>query len=615
MSKPDHPCEPGSIRAAFGPNRDHSVIPVVQILKIKPTPGVGGQPDRYRIVFSDTLNFIQAMLATQANNLVSDNIIERGCFIRLTQYQENQVKDKRILIVLNVEVLKEYAPRDRVGNPLSLDVDPSAAVIPPQFSKKSQQPNSSGSSSFYGNKPSAPPQPVQRSAPKSAIRAVGPSGHDTIYPIESLSPYHSNWTIRARVSQKSDIKTWSNQRGEGKLFTVTFLDESGEIRATGFKDQCDQLYDVLQEGQVYYVSKCRVTMAKRQFSNVNNDYELTFERETVIEKCESQDESVPQVRFNFVSLADLNNVEKDAMIDVIGILKEVGDTSEIISRATQKPYAKRELVLVDSTNFSVRLTVWGKAAETWDVPVESVLAFKGVKVGDYGGRSLSTLSSSSMTADPDIDEAHRLKGWFDGQGRGETFSNHQSMGGPVGAATGRKEVYKTLVQIKEENLGMGDNPDYFTTKATITYIKKENVSYPACLSEGCNRKVVEIADGQWRCEKCGKTHSKPQHRYILAISCNDAFGQGWLNCFDDIGRLIIGRSADELYEVKCEDEQAFLDVLAKAICKTYVFGCRAKMDNYQDQQRVRYQIMSATTPNYAFEAARLVEQIKLYNLD
>ena len=34
------------------------------------------------------------------------------------------------------------------------------------------------------------------------------------------------WTIKARVTQKSDIKHWSNSKGEGKLFSVTFMDET-----------------------------------------------------------------------------------------------------------------------------------------------------------------------------------------------------------------------------------------------------------------------------------------------------------------------------------------------------------------------------------------------------
>jgi len=48
---------------------------------------------------------------------------------------------------------------------------------------------------------------------------------------------------------------------------------------------------MFQEGSVYYVSSpCRVQLAKKQFSNVNNDYELTFERDTQVEKVRGERE-------------------------------------------------------------------------------------------------------------------------------------------------------------------------------------------------------------------------------------------------------------------------------------------------------------------------------------
>lgn len=65
---------------------------------------------------------------------------------------------------------------------------------------------------------------------------------------------------------------------------MNLLDESGEIKMTGFNAECDAWYNVLQEGSVYYISSpCKVNMAKKQFSNLNNDYELVLERDTVIE--------------------------------------------------------------------------------------------------------------------------------------------------------------------------------------------------------------------------------------------------------------------------------------------------------------------------------------------
>ncbi len=435
---------------------------------------------------------------------------------------------------------------------------------------------------FYGNQPKSAAPAQERTLPSR----TGPSSsasHANIYPIEGLSPYAHKWTIKARVTQKSDIKTWAKASSVGKLFSVNLIDESGEIKATGFNDQCDMLYDTFQEGSVYYItSPCRVQLAKKQFSNINNDYELTFERDTLVEKAEDQD-NVPQIRYNFTNIAALQDIEKESTIDVIGVLKEVADVTQIVSKTTQKPFDKRELTLVDETGYSVRLTIWGKTAVSFDANPESIVAFKGTKVSDFGGRSLSLLSSGTMAIDPDIEEAHKLKGWYDSQGRMESFSSHSGMAG-AGAAGGRSDPVKTITQVREENLGMSENPDYFSVKATIVYIKQDNFAYPACLNDGCNKKVVDMGDG-WQCEKCNVSHPKPEYRYIMSLNVNDHTGQLWLSCFDDVGRLVMGMSGDQLTELKENDTAAIEKAFEASNCTTYIFKCRAKMDSFQDQQR------------------------------
>lgn len=431
---------------------------------------------------------------------------------------------------------------------------------------------------------------MQQSLP-SRTGPPSSKSHAVIYPIESLSPYAHKWTIKARVTSKSDIRTWHKPNSEGKLFSVNLLDDSGEIRATGFNEQCDMLYDLFQEGAVYYISSpCKVNLAKKQFSNIPNDYELMFERDTLVERAEDQ-ESVPQLRYNFTTVSDLQNVEKDSTVDIIGVLKDAAEATQIMSKTTQKPFDKRELTIVDNSGYSVRVTIWGKTALSFDANPESILALKGCKVSDFGGRSLSLLSSGSLTIDPDIAEAHKLRGWYDSQGRREEFSSHMGMVGS-GMVSSRTEEIKTIAQVREENLGMSENNDYFSTKATIVYIKQENPAYPACLNESCNKKLTDMGDGSWRCEKCDANHPRPEYRYILSLNVNDHTGQLWLSCFDDVGRMVMGMDANKLIDLRDNDMQAMEKVFETANCKTFIFKVRAKMDNYQDQQRYVFSLLS-----------------------
>lgn len=372
-----------------------------------------------------------------------------------------------------MEVIESLGELEKIGEPVALTMK----------EEEDAKPANTTGSGFYG-KPKTEPQESRalpsRSGPSSS------ASHANIYPIEGLSPYAHKWTIKARVTNKSEIRTWHKANSEGKLFSVNLLDESGEIKATGFNEQCDQLYEMLQEGSVYYISSpCRVQLAKKQFSNLPNDYELTFERDTVVEKAEDQ-ENVPQVRYNFTNIGTLQDIDKDSTIDIIGVLKEVAEVTQITSKTTQRPFDKRELTLVDDSNFSVRLTIWGKTATAFDADPECILAFKGTKVSDFGGRSLSLLSSGSMAINPDIPEAHRMRGWYDSEGRREHFASHSNMAS-AGGAGGQAQDLKTINQVREEMLGSTENSDFFSCKATIVYIKPDSFAYPACLNDGCNK--------------------------------------------------------------------------------------------------------------------------------
>ena len=61
-----------------------------------------------------------------------------------------------------------------------------------------------------------------------------------------ISFSQSRWTVKVRVTNKSDIRTWSNSRGEGKLFSLDMMDETGEIRATAFNAECDKFYHMIE---------------------------------------------------------------------------------------------------------------------------------------------------------------------------------------------------------------------------------------------------------------------------------------------------------------------------------------------------------------------------------
>jgi replication factor A1 len=288
-------------------------------------------------------------------------------------------------------------------------------------------------------------------------------------------------------------------------------------------------------------------------------------------QCEDTSD-VPEIKFDFKPLDQLDGVEPKQTCDIITVVEEVGELTSIITKAQQKPFAKRELTLVDQTAMSVRLTLWGKTAETYGTSSgqvgcgeddKPVIAFKGVSVSDFGGRSLSMFSSATMTVNPDIPEAHSLRGWYDTEGmalaQNKSFKTYASAGmGGVGAGAGGDFVAnikerRTIAEAKDENLGMagGDKPDYFNLRAMVVHIRHENLYYPACPSDGCNKKVnLEEGNNTWRCEKCDRSFDAPEYRYIISANVQDHTGQMWLSGFNDVGVQMLGITANEYNAAK-----------------------------------------------------------------
>ncbi|CAE6450332.1 unnamed protein product [Rhizoctonia solani] len=586
----------------FTPDAIGDFQPILQLLSVKKVNSGGGS-DRYRLVYSDGEYHCQSMLATKLNEYFVGQDFAPKCIFKLTRCAMNLVQNKRLIITLGIEKVQDYS--EKIGNPVNFD-------------KAENQPGAGPSAMDVDPAPTtpAPSKAAPSGSTSGAATNTLPPGFAPLHPIEALSPYSNKWTIRARVTQKSDIRTWSNQRGEGKLFSVNLMDETGEIRATGFNEVVDNLYPKLEEGKVYWFSKARVQLAKKQFSNLSNDYELALERQTEAILCEDES-AVPKVQFNFIDLSQLESVEKDAVIDVLGVVTEVKALDTINVKSTGKTASKRDVTLVDKSGSSVRMTIWGKQAETFQAENNPVIAFKGVKVGDFGGRTLSLVSSSTMTFHPDFPEAHALQGWYSSEGHAQSFKSQSTggmgAGGGGGGSINRSEM-KTLQSVKDENLGMNDEgkADFFTTRATIIHIKADNIMYPACGSDNCSKKVTEVHDG-WHCEKCAKTFPKPSYRYIMSLSVADYTQTAWLQVFNDPGELILGMTASELHELKEENEASYTAAIEKATSQPWIFQCRAQQSTYQDQTRVRYGVNRAHKIDYAQESRVLLEAIKAYD--
>ena len=131
----------------------------------------------------------------------------------------------------------------------------------------------------------------------------------------------------------------------------------------------------------------------------------------------------------------------------------------------------------------------------WDS--QPTLCAKGLRVGDFGGVSLSSGFSSQLLWDSqDIPRSVELRQWW---AEGGKDSSTQGLTGGSGGGMGGREVpfneRGVLDDIKSKQLGYGEKPDYIGVAATLNFVRSEKLWYEACASEGCQKKVVQNTDG------------------------------------------------------------------------------------------------------------------------
>ncbi|XP_071569838.1 replication protein A 70 kDa DNA-binding subunit-like [Temnothorax nylanderi] len=578
--------------------------PVLQILgykKLSRTVNKDGvATDRYRLLLSDGQRFNSfTMLATQLNNLITDEILTEHAICRLLNYHlssvNNSAKERRVIVIMGIEVLVSGSKVGRqIGNPTNIDIKSDA---------ESTSTSTAASSPF----------PTNGAAKRGSSNHHASSDISTT-PIAALSPYQNRWVIKVRVTNKSPIRTWSNSRGEGKLFSMDLIDESGEIRCTGFRDLCDKFYDMIEPGNVYYISRCTLKAANKQFNMLKNDYEMTMTGDTEIVPCHENSDDIPTLQFDFCPISQVENKEKNVLIDVLGVVTTFNDVQHIVQRTTGRELLKRDVNIVDDSGTMVCVTLWGKQAEDFDGSNNPIVAIKGARVGEFnGGKNLSLINSSVLEKDPDLPEAHRLRGWYTAVGHSENAKSLSRAGG----SGDFNAPLCTFQEATEARLGEKMNlPDAFTVVAIVNMIRVENAIYKACPVDGCKKKLIDQSTGVFRCEKCNRDYPNFTYRLLASMSVVDATGSRWITAFSEDAEKILGMSAQELGELKENDNDAYMQKFDEVNFKRFLFSLRAKSEFFQDEMRIKHVCTSVAPLNYKTYLAHLIDKVsKLVHIE
>ncbi|KAL0890497.1 hypothetical protein Bca101_014480 [Brassica carinata] len=577
---------------------DRSEI-VVQVVDLKP---IG---NRYTSGFSanDGKSKVKAMFTASLTPEIISGKIQNLGLIRLLDFTVNDISSKSTKYFL---VTKCEAVGSALDSEINLEGKSEEEAGEAKRQKLDHSPVSDVVSTGITLKPKQ--EVVAKSASQiiteqrgNAAPAARMSMTRRVHPLVSLNPYQGSWTIKVRVTNKGVMRNYRNARGEGCVFNVELTDEEGtQIQATMFNDAARKFYDRFQLGKVYYISRGSLKLANKQFKTVQNDYEMTLNENSEVEEASDEEMFVPETKFNFVPIEELGMyVNQRELIDLIGVVQSVSPTMSIRRRTDNEMIPKRDITLADESKKTVVVSLWNNLAtgigqELLDMADKSpVIAIKSLKVGDFQGVSLSTISRSNVVINPESLEAKKLKSWYDSEGKETSMSSIGSGMSPA-AKNGSWSMYTDRVPLSQitSNPSLGEEkPVFFSTRGYISFIKPDQTMwYQACKT--CSKKVTEAMDSGYWCE-----------------------GEAWFSSFNEEAEKIIGCSADELNKLRSEGGEVneFQTKLKEATWSSHVFRISVTQNEYNGEKRQRVTVKAVAPVDFAAESRLLLQDISKKN--
>jgi replication factor A1 len=99
---------------------------------------------------------------------------------------------------------------------------------------------------------------------------------------------------------------------------------------------------------------------------------------------------------------------------------------------------------------------------------------------------------------------------------------------------------------------------------------------------------------------------------ILSINLCDYADSNWVTCFQETAEAVLETKAEELGNLKSSNNLAYDEIFANAAYKEFNFKLRAKMENYNDERRVKVSAVNVEPIDYAANGRRLLQRIKDY---
>lgn len=618
----------------------------------------------YRCTISDGGQSCKGVFASQLTELVDTKALAENTLVKLIKYAINATStNQKVLLVTDLEVVD--TPTSREVNPdcdarptkmlktepeieLSLgsvcevkaDLKPEPPAVPSTGPQTPSTKSKEGEFSFTPEvskpiaKENVAPATTPCPTPSPEIKvsfsmtpktdgkhtpgaAIGP-----LSKIAALHPYDDQWVIKAKVSRKYPLRSFTRNGNDNKVMTIELIDDQGsQIQATFWRQAVDKYADVILEGKVFVFSRFQVKPANKQYSNVKNDYEMHLDNRTEIKECEDQGDAASMTAA--VEITRIDNLTKylgrKIPVDVMGVVVGTSSLDTIKRKADGAEMMRRDVTLADTSNCSVTVTLWQDNATSLPVDLEgSVVLATCCRVTDFKGLSLSTLTRSTVSVNPEMPEAAELQQWYQGLAGSYNFTSvGAAMEAGRGSGQNGGQNSNALKRLSELDVPVDQmpppdaKPKYATVMASVAHVNPDQTLYYLANPE-TGRKVVEQS-GRF-CEADGKMVDAAENRYVLNLKAIDSSGEAYLSLFNKEAEEVLGVKANDMATYKSAGNVAAYNAALKASqWNEWVMTVSSKSREYNGDMRMRHTVVNVRPINYLVDGQRLLDLIKQYD--
>ena len=640
-----------------------------------------------RLTLSDGDNYGHAVIGDQ---VVLESELAEGCLVRIEQYVCKTLKGGIKVIIIGKLHIEEHFRLEKIGRPIWVQGGEGTTKAPllqtaeSSLKQKSQpqqqhqqhktlpiQPCNSKEDTLNGTRvigvtcsdPPSHPAPVippifdskklrkvepEGRKEKSKATRSGESDRSTIKAlsiiasrpiqvdeaplhqgIRFISPYRHRWEITGRCSFKGELRQFERRKrsGKGTLFSFQLTDNTGSIDVTAFGEVAQGFFGQIRLDHVYLVSNGHLRVAHPKFNRSTSFYEMHLNGNSVVREV-LDDGSVVRPSPKFVKIRDLLRTRSNSLVDALGVVENVSEVAQVFLRSSGQKIMKRTVTILDDSNASVSLILWGEKANLLkdrDGKSGKILMVQGARRGYYEGIILKIGRQTVLTVNPNVEEANRLQTWYFQQtghlGRHQFNSSILQLArleNPLNkdrvTLTAGKSKFAHASFTRIQKVGPNKNNVLsFTMRGMLAEFRQDiSMAYPS--DPFTKKKVEEVAPGIWYSTSSNRnfTDDEVKWRYALWAKVVDETGDIWMCAFDESAQVFLNHSAAEMEIMKATDKMKWQRILQQACFEPIIIEVIGKEKTYRGETKLHYIINQAEIVNFAAEGRKVIQDITNY---